>query len=135
MVVLGEIDSAPDGGQASYKRVGERVGRVVSRAVVVGKAERFQQYAAGAHQAGLGPDAFVHADTSVHAAIELLRREVGPGDVVLIKGSWGQRLDRVALALAGRQVGCQITDCAVRPTRCDRCPMLQRGWRGLRVIT
>jgi UDP-N-acetylmuramyl pentapeptide synthase len=135
MVVLGEIDCPPDGGPPSYHRVGERVGRVASRAVVVGKAESFQQYVAGVSRAGLDADAFVQAGTSPRAALEVLRQTLGPGDVVLIKGSWVQRLDRVALGLAGRQVGCEITFCAVRQTRCDRCPMLERGWGGLQVIT
>jgi UDP-N-acetylmuramoyl-tripeptide--D-alanyl-D-alanine ligase len=135
LVVLGEIDDPPLGEPPNYERLGERVGRVASRAVIVGNDESFRQYAAGASRAGLGAKAFVHAGPSVHRAIELLRQELRPGDVVLIKGRWGQRLARVALALAGRQVGCDIPYCAARGTRCDRCPMLERGWSGLRVMT
>jgi UDP-N-acetylmuramyl pentapeptide synthase len=135
LIVLGQIDCAPDGGQASYQRVGERVGRVASRAVIVGRDERFQQYAAGASHAGLAGDAFVHAGTNVHSAIDLLRRDVGPGDVVLVKGGWAQRLDRVALALAGRRVNCDIAHCTLRTGRCAHCPMLERGWGGLNMPT
>jgi UDP-N-acetylmuramoyl-tripeptide--D-alanyl-D-alanine ligase len=53
---------------------------------------------------------------------------------VLIKGRDTQRLDRVVLALAGRRVGCTIKFCDVVRTRCDECPMLERGWNGLRVM-
>ncbi len=134
MVVLGEIDDPPGSVWPHYRRVGERVGRVATRAVIVGTEESFRHYAAGARQAGSGADAMVHAGPNVRSAIELLRRELGPGDVVLIKGRWGQRLGRVALALAGRRVNCDITYCSLRTGRCARCPMLERGWSGLRVI-
>ncbi len=42
--------------------------------------------------------------TGVRGAIEALRSDLWPGDVVLVKGAGGQRLDRLALALAGRGV-------------------------------
>ena len=135
MVVLGEIDSPPGCAWPHYRRVGERVARVASRAVIVGTEESFRHYLVGASQASLGGRVLVRAGPSVHSAIELLRREVGPGDVVLIKGRWGQRLERVALALAGRRVNCDITYCSVRGRRCGRCPMLERGWSGLKVLT
>jgi UDP-N-acetylmuramoyl-tripeptide--D-alanyl-D-alanine ligase len=134
LVVLGEIDDPPGSPWPHYRRVGERVGRVATRAVIVGTAESFRHYAAGASRAGLGAQALVHAGPSVRAAIALLRGELGPGDVVLLKGRWGQRLERVALALAGNRVHCDITYCSLRLGRCGRCPMLERGWSGLRVI-
>lgn len=69
------------------------------------------------------------------AAVELVRKDLLPGDVVLIKGRGSQRLARVALALQGRQVRCDIAACdAGAWTPCDRCPMLERGWDGLRVV-
>ena len=61
-------------------------------------------------------------------AIEMLREGLGPEDVVLIKGRDTQRLDRVALALMGRAVRCDISFCNVR-LRCEHCPMLERGWK------
>jgi UDP-N-acetylmuramoyl-tripeptide--D-alanyl-D-alanine ligase len=133
LVVLGEIDDPLGSPWPHYRRVGERVGRIATRAVIVGTAESFRHYAAGASKTGLGAHALVHAGPHVHAAVELLRGELGPGDVVLLKGRWGQRLERVALALAGRRVTCDITACSLRGRRCARCPMLGRGWGGLRV--
>jgi UDP-N-acetylmuramoyl-tripeptide--D-alanyl-D-alanine ligase len=135
ILVLGEIDDPPGSSRLSYQRLGERVGRIATRAMIIGTGESFQLYLAGARRAGLGADTLVHAGTSVQWATDLLRRELMPGDVILIKGRWGQRLDRVALALAGRHVVCDITSCSVRWTRCERCPMLERGWGGLRVMT
>ena len=136
LIVLGEIDTPPpDGPRPSYQRLGERVARLATKAIIVGGDECFRHYATGASAAGLGADALIHAGTDVHRAIELLRPELRPDDVVLVKGRWGQRLDRVALALADRRVNCDIADCHVRWRRCERCPMLERGWAGLRVQT
>jgi UDP-N-acetylmuramoyl-tripeptide--D-alanyl-D-alanine ligase len=113
IVVLGEIDDPPADRPPDYQRLGERVGRLAARAVFVGGVESFQQY----------------------AAVALLQQDLRAGDVVLVKGRWGQRLDRVALALAGRQVGCDISYCSARAARCGACPMLARGWRSRRIVT
>jgi len=69
----------------------------------------------------------------LHAA-QCVPGDLGPGDVVLIKGRDRQRLDRVAFALAGRQVRCNVDPCTANPIRCATCPMLERGWDGLKVI-
>ncbi|MBI2487250.1 MAG: hypothetical protein HYW01_09895 [Deltaproteobacteria bacterium] len=52
---------------------------------------------------------------------------------MLIKGRTTQRLERVAFALAGRKVKCNISFCDVK-VRCENCPMLEQGWKGLKVI-
>jgi hypothetical protein len=79
--------------------------------------------------------ALTDAGYSVLDAVEALRDDLGPGDVVLIKGRDTQRLDRVALALAGRNVGCTIPVCGLKHTRCDQCPMLESGWQGIPAVT
>jgi UDP-N-acetylmuramoyl-tripeptide--D-alanyl-D-alanine ligase len=136
LVVLGEVDSPfPDLERQSYQRLGERVARLASLAVIVAREEIFQEYATGARQASLMPSGLVYAGPDVHAAVEPVRRVLQPGDVLLVKGRWGQRLDRLVLALQDKQVKCQIRTCDVRWRRCDRCPMLERGWRGLQVKT
>jgi hypothetical protein len=57
-------------------------------------------------------------------AVELLRNELGPGDVVLIKGRNEQRLARAALALAGRTVRCRRETCDMDFVFCEQCPLL-----------
>jgi UDP-N-acetylmuramoyl-tripeptide--D-alanyl-D-alanine ligase len=132
VVVLGEVSEPPGSQGPIYRRLGERVGQVATRAIFVGG--NFQRYAAGATRGGLRRADLVDVGTSVQAAVEAVRADLAPGDVVLIKGRDTQRLDRVALALAGRQVRCQITFCDVKVRRCERCPMLERGWEGHRVV-
>ena len=79
-------------------------------------------------------DALVDAGRSVLKVIEVLQGDLGPGEVVLIKGRDTERLDRIALALTGRTVCCDINFCNAMPTRCDHCPMLERGWKDLPVV-
>lgn len=130
-VVMGDVSEPPGSQGPIYRALGERIARVATRAVFVGHG--FEAYAAGARRAGMPPAALVDAGSSVLRAVEALEPEVGPGDVVLLKGRDTQRLDRVALALLGRRVRCEVRQCDAL-TRCDACPMLERGWEGLRVV-
>jgi hypothetical protein len=59
----------------------------------------------------------------VKAAVDILRRDLEPGDVVLLKGRDTEHLERVDLALAGKEVGCKLVHCDAR-MRCSACPML-----------
>jgi hypothetical protein len=71
----------------------------------------------------------VDAHRSLPHAIELLRKDLRPGDVVLVKGRDTEKLERIALALGGTTVGCQVSFCDA-DERCMSCPMLARGWPG-----
>ncbi len=93
-----------------------------------------RSYAAGAKSQGLRPDRILRAGSGFGRAVTALGARLGPGDVVLIKGRNDQRLERIALALQGRRVRCEIRRCGAVWTTCDRCQMLERGWEGRRVI-
>lgn len=126
MVVLGDV-SEPVGAQGPiYRHLGQRVAEVASRAVFL-TGNNFSAYLAGARKGGLSAEAVVNAHGRVRLAIEALKDDLRPGDVVLIKGRDTQHLARVALGLTSRQVGCELTVCEVK-LRCERCPMLERGW-------
>ena len=47
--------------------------------------------------------------------------------MVLLKGRDDERIERVALALTGREVRCALRHCEAK-LRCHLCPMLERGW-------
>lgn len=127
VVVLGEISEPPGSQGPHYRRLGGRLASMVSRAIIVGGKRSFKSYAVGAARAGLPRSALIHV-RDVRDAIEAARSEVRPGDVVLIKGRGNQRLDRVALALQGRTVGCEIEFCPLRMTVCETCSKLEVGW-------
>ena len=127
IVVLGEISEPPRPQGRQYRRLGGRLATIASRVIVVGSTNSFKSYAGGAAQAGLPRAAVVRAE-GVHQAAEILRAALRKGDVVLLKGRSTQRLERIALALQGRTVGCDISFCSAPDIRCERCPMVERGW-------
>jgi UDP-N-acetylmuramoyl-tripeptide--D-alanyl-D-alanine ligase len=134
IVVLGEVSEPPGSQGPVYRHLGERISQVASKAILVCRKKSFRSYAGGARRGGFPPHALVDAGDNVLKAAEALRGDLGPGDVVLVKGRDTQRLDRVWLSLAGRTVRCDIDDCDVRAVVCESCPMLERGWKRLRVV-
>jgi UDP-N-acetylmuramoyl-tripeptide--D-alanyl-D-alanine ligase len=131
IVVLGEVSEPPGSQGPIYRQIGERIAKIASYAIFIGG--NYKRYAAGAARGGLRRDALINAERSVLKAVEALRGHLRPGDVVLIKGRDTERLDRVALLLMGRTVRCDIDFCRAE-VRCERCPMLERGWGGLKVV-
>lgn len=129
LVVLGAIDDYAGGQHAAFRKVGETVGRVADRVIVVGPF--LKRYRGSLMRAGLDSDAIVEA-VDVHAALEALREaNLGTGDVVLVKGRNQQALARVGLGLAGRDVRCRADPCPFRRRNCSTCPLLERDFDGL----
>jgi UDP-N-acetylmuramoyl-tripeptide--D-alanyl-D-alanine ligase len=100
--VLGPMAELGPDGPGEHDAVGRLAVRLdISRVVAVGEDARPIQHGAALEgswdgEAGWVPD--------VDAAVELLRRELRPGDVVLVKASRAAGLERVALAIAGDTV-------------------------------
>lgn len=132
IVVLGDIAEPPGQQGPLYRDLGARLAAIAARVVVVGIQAK--PIAAGARRAGMPREAIVDAGRSTARATEILRRELRPGDVVLLKGRDTERLDRIALALLGERVVCDLPLCDARK-RCAACPMLARGWRARRTAT
>ncbi len=132
MVVLGEVSEPPGSQGPIYREIGERVASIASRAIFIGG--NFQRYAAGVRRGGLPSSSIADAGRSALKAAELLREDLHPGDVVLIKGRDTQRLDRITLSLMGKKVRCDIDFCDSRAVRCETCPILERGYEGKRVF-
>ena len=124
IVVLGDI-SEPFGKQWQiYRKVGERIAQVATKAIFI--TGKFRAYAASARASGLPSSSLVDVGGSFLEAIDALRQDLGPGDVILIKGRDTQRLDRITLALMGRTVRCKLTFCNTKAARCEHCSMLER---------
>jgi UDP-N-acetylmuramyl pentapeptide synthase len=127
ILVLGEVSEPPGSQGPIYRRLGERAAGIASRLILVGGDKSQESVAVGARRAGLPREAIVLCGSEARKAAEAARADLAPGDVVLIKGRDTQRLARVALALMGRQVRCELRSCHIRTLLCDRCPMLERG--------
>ena len=93
--VLGQMAELGPDGAAAHEGVGREAARLaVSRVVVIGSAAAGIHAGAvtsGSHDAALVDD--------VDAALALLRAEVRPGDVVLVKASRSVGLEKLAAAL------------------------------------
>jgi UDP-N-acetylmuramyl pentapeptide synthase len=130
LALLAEVDSLPADEAPVYRALGERVARVADRVVIAAGEAASRAYAEGAQRAGLSPTALATVGTNWRLAVDLLGHDLGAGDVVLVKSGPFQRMDRVTLALAGRDVRCELVTCPATLLTCDRCPMLERGWNG-----
>jgi UDP-N-acetylmuramyl pentapeptide synthase len=131
VVVLGDVEEPMEDASILYGRVGKRVSEVADRAIYMHHYGHGPRYTT---TTSLPAEMVVDAKTGLREALEAVRADLRPGDVVLVKGGHEQRLDRVALALAGRDVRCEVRVCGARATRCETCPMLERGWGNARVV-
>jgi UDP-N-acetylmuramoyl-tripeptide--D-alanyl-D-alanine ligase len=94
--VLGEMLELGEESAAEHERLGRLAGELgVDRVVAVGEGAR--PVAAGA--AGSDPESVTEWLPDVPSALERLRAELRPGDVVLVKASRGIGLDKLASAL------------------------------------
>lgn len=130
--VLGDLAEAPRPLHRTYLALGTQVAAVTDRLICVGDHRR--TLATGARRGGLAPAA-ISSTRDLGEAAEILRAELRAGDVVLLKGRSLEKLDRIALRLLGRRVGCDIPRCRARALACDDCALLERGWGRLRPVT
>jgi UDP-N-acetylmuramoyl-tripeptide--D-alanyl-D-alanine ligase len=135
LVVLGDVSEPPGSTGPIYRAIGMHVAKIASKAIFISLNRKgFQNYAAGAKQGGLPSSSIIKVHNDIFKVIEILQRDLTPGDVVLIKGRSHQQLDRISLALMGKTVRCDAVICQARSIRCQDCPMLERGWSGLRFV-
>jgi UDP-N-acetylmuramoyl-tripeptide--D-alanyl-D-alanine ligase len=99
VAVMGDMLELGRVSEESHRLVGRRVADVAEVLVTVG--ERAQWLAEEALKVGMKPT-MVHMAEDVDTAVSLLESIVRPRDIVLVKASWGMRLDRIVAAL-GRE--------------------------------
>jgi len=97
IAVLGDMLELGSYEEEGHRKVGVRAADVVDMLVTVGQRARL--IAEEALAAGLAPDK-VLALENAEAALAELRSILGPGDVVLVKGSRAVHMDEIATALA-----------------------------------
>ena len=93
--------------------------------IFVGRKRNFRSLRAGTTAGGLPRDALTNTRTNPLEAAQELEADLRPGDLVLIKGRSTQHLERIALVLQGKRVGCTARSCRRRHD-CATCPLLQR---------
>ena len=131
-VVLGEVYDPPNGEDEAYNYIGERVAQIAGNLVFVGGDDTYRSLCQGAARVGTAQLTMFHAHRSVHQAAEHVGNELMPQDLVLVKGFESQRLDRIGLILAGREVMCNRPKCKAPITlECSECPLLFPFRRGI----
>lgn len=96
VAVLGDMLELGPYEQKGHEMVGARAAEVCSELVTVGKLGKI--IADAAQKSGM-PAHFITRLDTVPEAVELLNTKLRPGDVVLVKGSHGLRMDRIVAAL------------------------------------
>jgi UDP-N-acetylmuramoyl-tripeptide--D-alanyl-D-alanine ligase len=105
--VLGPMAELGPDGPAEHDALGRLAVRLdVSRLIAVGEQARPIQHGAALEGSWNGESSWV---PDIDAAIAMLRAELRPGDVVLVKASRAASLERVALAVADDATGTAAT--------------------------
>jgi UDP-N-acetylmuramoyl-tripeptide--D-alanyl-D-alanine ligase len=99
IAVLGDMLELGAFEERGHRMVGVRAADVVDELICVGPRARW--IADEALRAGLDPDKVTCVEDS-QQAIDLLKGRLGQGDVVLVKGSRGMRMDLIVAALEER---------------------------------
>ena len=96
VAVLGDMLELGPYEKQGHEMVGVRAAEIVQELVAVG--ERARAIADSARQSGLKPGS-VHWYATTQEATEYLRQKLNQGDVVLVKGSRGMRMETIVAAL------------------------------------
>ncbi len=96
IAVLGDMLELGEAAAELHREVGEEAARRVDLLLVIGQMA--DCLAAGARKGGL-PEGAVRVVSSHQEAAEILRQGMQPEDRILIKGSRGMRMEKVAAAL------------------------------------
>ena len=102
VAVLGDMLELGDYEREGHLEVGCHAAGIVSELVVVGGAA--ETIGEGAAECGLAP-AHIHPASDSEAAIEVVRSLLLPGDLVLIKGSRGVKMEHIVAALTDERHG------------------------------
>lgn len=127
-VVLGELGMPPDHPiESLYRTTGAALGRVCDLLVLTTPdPEKRDLLVSGATSSGLAQECITSTAGNLQSAADHLTRHLEPGDLVLFKGRFPERLVRIALALEGVEVRCWVPRCGARLLECRTCPALTR---------
>jgi len=102
IAVLGDMLELGGFEAEGHHKVGCRAADVVDLLIVIGK--RARMIGEGAQGCGLDPALILELENN-DVAVSFLEKNLGAGDIVLIKGSNAQRLDQIVSTLGNRSAG------------------------------
>lgn len=123
-VVIGDVEEPPGSQGPIYKALARRLAEVADAVIFIGGKTNFGRLKAGMISGRLSRDALCNLrnDPKTVAGV-LAGGELGPDDLVLIKGRSTHHMERVALLLTGKSVTCSAQVCRRRHD-CATCPLL-----------
>lgn len=121
VAVLGEMRELGDWSEAMHQAVGTKAGSSSTDLIFIGPSYAIVRDSAVA--AGLSPDRIHAAESATHAARLLQDLLDDEPTAVLVKGSRFVHTERVALALEGFTVRCELSVCELY-IHCRTCPKL-----------
>ncbi len=95
-VILGDMRELGEKTEEAHRAIGQQVATIADRAYFVGPCERY--YADGALDGGMS-DLDIHEYETAQEAGKEVEKEIKEGDIVLIKGSQGVRMERAVLEI------------------------------------
>jgi UDP-N-acetylmuramoyl-tripeptide--D-alanyl-D-alanine ligase len=99
VAILGDMLELGREAQAMHREIGQFAAALpLTHLIVCGDLGR--EIAAGAREAGMSPDAITHLPDA-SSAIDLLKKTIRQGDVVLVKASRGMRMEQIVQGLTG----------------------------------
>lgn len=124
LAVLGDISEVRGSPYSHYRELGRLFAKTCDRVFFVGWRGRLKALNSGIRSSGGATGLVAYSGRDVLAAARLLNDDLREGDVVLIKGRINQKMERIALALAGRHIRCRRPTCPFKLQDCGRCPSL-----------
>lgn len=119
ILVFGDMSDTTLSKRDRQRRIAREAAEVFDMLVFVG--EHASYASAAALRSGFPPDR-ARAFISVSACADFLRKELAGGDLVLLKGTFRDRMTRIVFLLAGG-IACNVGVCG-REILCDGCPKL-----------
>ena len=126
IAVMGDISEEIGSVRPVYREIGADIAHNLDLLLLTGRHAR--SIAVGARRAGMDPETVINCEKDIFRAAEYLQSYLRPGDVVLLKGRYEQRLRRIAFILADRTVNCRLRLCTITGLQCEECPALKSGW-------
>lgn len=109
-----------------YKRVGTEAGKIADYVFFISSSDHEQAMTANAKKAGMDENNVYKSKGEWRWIADTVTNIAQNNDVILIKGSREQKLERLSLALQGIDVKCTIKDCKLKYSYCKDCSNLTK---------
>jgi len=131
ILVLGGVSEVSNQERYSYFRdLGTRIGRAADFAYLHLQRNQFRRCRSGAVESRMNAENIFRIKSDPISIRPLLPDDLGPGDVILVKGRSENRFSRLSLLLMGKQVECRLEKCRFTlAVDCQGCELLGQRYQ------